>query len=73
MNNTLCERLNIRYPIIQAPMAGVSTPEMAAAVSNAGALGCISVGAGERDDKQNPEYDGEAVWRERVLSCARSA
>ncbi|MDK9838553.1 NAD(P)H-dependent flavin oxidoreductase [Klebsiella michiganensis] len=45
MNNTLCERLNIRYPIIQAPMAGVSTPEMAAAVSNAGALGCISVGA----------------------------
>ncbi|EOZ9299962.1 NAD(P)H-dependent flavin oxidoreductase [Enterobacter hormaechei] len=45
MNNTLCERLNIRYPIIQAPMAGVSTPDMAAAVSNAGALGCISVGA----------------------------
>jgi nitronate monooxygenase len=45
MNNTLCERLNIAYPIIQAPMAGVSTPEMAAAVSNAGALGSISVGA----------------------------
>lgn len=31
--------------IIQAPMAGVSTPEMAAAVSNAGALGSIGVGA----------------------------
>ncbi|HHI2442727.1 TPA: NAD(P)H-dependent flavin oxidoreductase [Enterobacter cloacae] len=45
MNNILCERLNIAYPIIQAPMAGVSTPEMAAAVSNAGALGSISVGA----------------------------
>ncbi|HAV1789097.1 NAD(P)H-dependent flavin oxidoreductase [Enterobacter hormaechei] len=45
MNNMLCERLNIAYPIIQAPMAGVSTPEMAAAVSNAGALGSISVGA----------------------------
>lgn len=33
MNNILCERLNIAYPIIQAPMAGVSTPEMAAAVN----------------------------------------
>jgi len=31
--------------VIQAPMAGVSTPELAAAVSNAGALGSISVGA----------------------------
>ncbi|TGN41703.1 NAD(P)H-dependent flavin oxidoreductase [Marinobacter confluentis] len=33
------------YPIIQAPMAGVSTPLLASAVSNAGALGSISVGA----------------------------
>lgn len=32
-------------PIIQAPMAGVSTPAMAAAVSNAGGLGSISIGA----------------------------
>ena len=29
----------IAVPIIQAPMAGVSTPELAAAVSNAGGLG----------------------------------
>ncbi len=41
----LLERLQIDVPIIQAPMAGVSTPEMAAAVSNAGALGSIGVGA----------------------------
>lgn len=32
-------------PIIQAPMAGVSTPELAAAVSNAGALGSLGLGA----------------------------
>ncbi|HEX4608464.1 MAG TPA: nitronate monooxygenase, partial [Urbifossiella sp.] len=32
-------------PILQAPMAGVSTPEMAAAVSDAGGLGSIGVGA----------------------------
>ncbi len=42
---TLLELLGIDTPIIQAPMAGVSTPEMAAAVSNAGALGSIGVGA----------------------------
>jgi len=39
------EALNIQIPIIQAPMAGVSTPQLAAAVSNAGALGSISIGA----------------------------
>ena len=32
----LLELLDIERPIIQAPMAGVSTPAMAAAVSNAG-------------------------------------
>ena len=41
----LPELLEIDAPIIQAPMAGVSTPEMATAVSNAGALGSIGVGA----------------------------
>src|SRR5580704_10750166 len=41
----LLELLEIDAPILQAPMAGVSTPEMAAAVSNAGALGAIGVGA----------------------------
>jgi nitronate monooxygenase len=43
--NPLLRRLGIRLPIIQAPMAGISTPAMAAAVSNAGALGSIGVGA----------------------------
>ena len=42
--NALLQRLGIEHPIIQAPMAGVSTPEMAAAVSNAGGLGSIGVG-----------------------------
>lgn len=41
----LLEKLAIRLPIVQAPMAGVSTPEMAAAVSNAGGLGSIGVGS----------------------------
>lgn len=41
----LLDLLGIRLPIIQAPMAGVSSPEMAAATSNSGALGSIGVGA----------------------------
>ena len=44
---TFLERLGIELPIIQAPMAGVSTPSMAAAVSNGGGLGSIAVGAGD--------------------------
>jgi nitronate monooxygenase len=43
--NDLLAKLGIELPIIQAPMAGVSTPALAAAVSNAGALGSIGVGA----------------------------
>lgn len=42
---SIIESLGLSHPIIQAPMAGVSTPAMAAAVSNAGALGSIAVGA----------------------------
>jgi nitronate monooxygenase len=41
----LLERLGIRLPIIQAPMAGISSPAMAAAVSDAGGLGSLGVGA----------------------------
>ncbi len=36
--------LKINYPIIQAPMLGVSTPEMAATVSSEGGLGSLPVG-----------------------------
>ncbi|HEY7638769.1 MAG TPA: nitronate monooxygenase [Steroidobacteraceae bacterium] len=42
---TLLATLGIEVPIVQAPMAGVSSPAMAAAVANAGALGSIAVGA----------------------------
>lgn len=35
----------LEQPIVQAPMAGVATPQLAAAVSNAGALGSIGVGS----------------------------
>ena len=40
----LLETLHITAPIVQAPMAGVTTPALAAAVSNAGGLGSLGVG-----------------------------
>ncbi|WP_312473134.1 nitronate monooxygenase [Neobacillus sp.] len=43
--NELTRELIIKYPIIQAPMAGgITSPELVAAVSNAGGLGMIGAG-----------------------------
>ncbi|MEH6356945.1 MAG: nitronate monooxygenase [Marinobacter sp.] len=47
------EKLGIRFPIIQAPMAGVSTPKLAAAVSNAGGLGSLGIGSSTTDQARN--------------------
>lgn len=41
-NNELLKRLNVQHPIIQGPLGGgPSTPELVAAVSNAGGLGSL--------------------------------
>ncbi|OON62395.1 2-nitropropane dioxygenase [Massilia sp. KIM] len=58
----LTDLLGIRHPIIQAPMAGVSTPRLAAAVSEAGALGSIALGAG------NPLQARAAIQEVRKLT-----
>jgi len=36
LKTSICDLLNIEYPIVLAGMGGASTPELAAAVSNAG-------------------------------------
>ena len=41
MTTPVCEMLGIEQPIVQAPVAAV--PELAAAVSNAGALGTVTL------------------------------
>jgi len=41
--DTISKRLNIRYPVIQAPMFGVSTPQMTAAAAKAGCLGSLAL------------------------------
>lgn len=42
----LMKRLGLTVPIFQAPMAGVATPALAAAVSDAGGLGGLGIGTG---------------------------
>jgi nitronate monooxygenase len=58
----LLARLGVALPIIQAPMAGVGTPALAAAVSNAGALGSLGVGA------MNAQSARAAIHELRALS-----
>ncbi|MGF1476354.1 MAG: NAD(P)H-dependent flavin oxidoreductase [Geminicoccaceae bacterium] len=45
MKTRITDLLRTDWPIVQAPMAGVSSPSLAAAVSNAGGLGSIALGA----------------------------
>ena len=44
MRTWLTERFGVRLPVVAAPMAGVSTGRLAAAVSAAGGLGMLGVG-----------------------------
>lgn len=54
-DNEFTKKLKVKYPIIQAGMAGgVTTPKLVAAVSNAGGLG--SIGAGYMDALQLREH-----------------
>ena len=41
--NNLTKALNIKYPIIQAPMASAASIELATSVSNAGGLGSLGL------------------------------
>lgn len=54
-------RLGMDVPIIQAPMAGVSTPQMAAAVSNAGGLGSLGLGASTIEDARQALQDAASL------------
>ncbi len=60
--NELTDLLHINYPIVQAPMLGVSTPEMAAAISNAGGLGSLAVGG------LSPQKTEELIHRTKELT-----
>lgn len=59
--NRVCELLNIKYPVIQGPMAWITSPEMAAAVSNAGGLGTLGTSAGSDEIVDGIEKTTEAM------------
>ena len=50
MKTRICDLLGIDIPIIQAPMGGAVGPRLAAAVSNAGALGTLPLWTDEPND-----------------------
>jgi len=58
LHTPLCDRLGIRLPIIQAPMASASTAELVVAVSKAGALGSLGCAYTQPETMQR---DAEAV------------
>src|SRR5262245_10839227 len=63
--NRLCEVLGIRHPVVLAGMAGgYTTPELVAAVSEAGGLGTFGLNA------MTVEAAGDAVRRARALTAA---
>ena len=65
----LTERLGLRYPIIQAPMAGgPTTPQLVAAVGNAGALGSFGFAY---SDPAAMRQQMEAARATRCVRCTR--
>ncbi|WP_235931205.1 NAD(P)H-dependent flavin oxidoreductase [Paracoccus xiamenensis] len=61
----LLERIGVAVPVVQAPMAGVTTPALAAAVANAGGLGSLGVAA------MDAARAGQEVRQTRALTAAR--
>ncbi len=66
MNQSLNQLLNIKYPLIQAPMAGVSTPALAAAVSEAGGLGSLGLASASLDQARSMIGEVQRLTRKPV-------
>ena len=62
LETPICELFGCRYPILQAGMGGVARARLAAAVSNAGALGCLGM------VRESPEFIREQVHKVRSLT-----
>lgn len=64
MHSTLATQLGLTSPIIQAPMAGVSTPLLAAEVCKAGGMGALGLGS------VNAEGGRKAIRAARALGAS---
>jgi nitronate monooxygenase len=67
MPTAFCDLVNIKLPIVQAPMGGATTPELVAAVSNAGGLGLAPLW--RADAKGVKDFVGQV----KALTCLTSA
>lgn len=72
LHTRLCDLLGIRYPIIQASMAYITSPELVAAVSNAGGLGTLGSDAGALPPNEDMQEVGrrqrEAIRATKALT-----
>lgn len=53
--NRVCKALNIKYPIIQGPLAWLTDAKFVAAVTNAGGLGTLGPAAGQNERFRDPD------------------
>lgn len=58
MNSKMCDLFGIKYPIMQGGMQWLATPELAAAVSEAGALGTMNSSLYNNGDKLKTVLSG---------------
>ena len=61
ITNRVCEILSIEKPVVQAPMTWITSPELAAAVSNAGGLGILGFNASFESRKATQEETAEEM------------
>jgi nitronate monooxygenase len=72
----LLARLGLEHPIIQAPMAGTSTPALAAAVSNAGGLGSLGLASAGADGARRMMEETKSLTNRSInvnLFCHQTA
>ncbi len=63
---TLLEKLGIKHPILLAPMAGVSTAQLAAEVSNQGGLGSLGLGASPVEAARKQILETQALTQQPI-------
>jgi len=71
--NAFTDRLNLKWPILQAPMGSISTPALAAAVSNAGGLGGIGMWGFSAEDAERRSKANELETQRSGLENQQTA
>ena len=61
LDTLFCGQAGVRYPVVQAPMGNAASPELAAAVSNAGGLGMLALSWTELEDMRTRVRDTKAL------------